>query len=881
MTTFNELRIFADGDWRVVGAEHDIVTELHTAAGAEAWDVLGASQPDTLAWLAATASPGAAAALLRTDDDGKVALEGLAVGRVGSSLIPALADTYDVGSSLLWWREGYISQLNAVVFAEEQISLMGGWLMVPPDAGNLAGDVAPADTEVDFGKAMTPGHWILIWAKDAGGNIRKEYLQVGALVSGTMYNVTRDLAAAHGTDPAWSAGTPFCVLGSNGSGRIEINAYDTPRISVVTQGAGYNVQTEVLRLGDLAGIDDPVLSPSGWGLYGQNVFLSGKIVAQTGSMGGWTIASGHLYAGSDGSRAGLQPASYPFYAGSETPASAPFRVTPAGALVATSATITGSITATGGSIAGWTIASGHLYAGSGGSRVGLQPASYPFYAGSEAPASAPFRVTPAGALTATNATVNGTVVAASNTVTLDSNGISIIGGSLSTNRLKFLLGTDEIAYLIGRQESAGYAGFYRAELSVDGDDSSYNAKVVLSAAARTAGDYALLELFGLDGGDSYAQLMLDTGTAYNWYPTHATINGSRDLYIGGGLYVGGTGVDPAMGDITATGTITGNIVKSDDYMVAVGGLRVGSSTDPGTNNLSVAGRATVASYLGVTDYVYALGGVHVGGSSDPGTDNLVVDGASSFGGNVNVSGRILMNCTASNFNSVGLTIDQATSDDDAITLKSYGDVLHGMTTWADTSTYGFFRKQDGAYGGLMMAGLRDGGTALAMNIFGFLNGTPATTKSAASFGVCHIGSAVQSGTTIGACGNNSNLLSIANYSNTRFIFDADGDLHLDSLTVVNAWDEYDDMALLTGLRAAAAPALRERFGQFIEQARPVLEATGVATFNEDGTVWYGVRALQMLTIDALRQFAVRTEARLERYERELLRLGVDPAKLIA
>ena len=66
-------------------------------------------------------------------------------------------------------------------------------------------------------------------------------MQVGALVSGTTYNVTRDLAR-HVTYPAWADGTPYAVLGVSGDGRIEFNAYDTPRISIITQGATYNAK---------------------------------------------------------------------------------------------------------------------------------------------------------------------------------------------------------------------------------------------------------------------------------------------------------------------------------------------------------------------------------------------------------------------------------------------------------------------------------------------------------------------------------------------------------------------------------------------------------------------------------------------------------------
>jgi len=93
-----------------------------------------------------------------------------------------------------------------------------------------------------------------------------------------------------------------------------------------------------------------------------DVVVRGTIYASAGSIGGWTIASGHLYAGTGAGRVGLRPADYPFYAGAENPAAAPFRVTAAGALVATSATITGTITATSGTIGGWDITATQIQA---------------------------------------------------------------------------------------------------------------------------------------------------------------------------------------------------------------------------------------------------------------------------------------------------------------------------------------------------------------------------------------------------------------------------------------------------------------------------------------------------------------------------------------
>ena len=170
-------------------------------------------------------------------------------------IFPAATDTYDLGSSTYWFSQMFVSQINAAVFAEEQIMLLGGWLYVSHDAGSFAAEVGSADTTIDFGKAMTVSDFVVVKAYDKTGSIKTEYIQVGALDAGTVYNVTRDLAAAHGTDPNWSQGTPFAVLGQTGDGRIELNAYDAPRIQIIVQddAVTYSNTTEYLRLGEMNG----------------------------------------------------------------------------------------------------------------------------------------------------------------------------------------------------------------------------------------------------------------------------------------------------------------------------------------------------------------------------------------------------------------------------------------------------------------------------------------------------------------------------------------------------------------------------------------------------------------------------------------------------
>lgn len=227
------------------------------------------------------------------------------------SLVPELTDAYDIGTSLLLYSQAYISQLNSVIFATNTVTLLGGWLIVGKNEGSLAGTVGSADTTVDFGQAMTTGHFILIRAADTSGTVKAEYMEVGTLVSGTTYNVTRDLAAAHGTDPEWAAGVPYVVLGEDGDGRIEINSYDTPRIQILEQGSAYNTVTEHVRLGDLNGWGPVVSSAFGWavGSYDDDVYayyttadgliVRGTIRADDGYLGTLSI-DGVLSIGSSG-----------------------------------------------------------------------------------------------------------------------------------------------------------------------------------------------------------------------------------------------------------------------------------------------------------------------------------------------------------------------------------------------------------------------------------------------------------------------------------------------------------------------------------------------------------------------------------------------------
>lgn len=129
-----------------------------------------------------------------------------------------------------------------------------------------------------------------------------------------------------------------------------------------------------------------------------NITVIGSVT--DGEIAGWTISNTSLSSGTGGTTVGLDsggtnPA---IYCGSATPASAPFRVTNAGAMTATS-----------GSIGGWSIGGSGLSGGSLEDYIGLVPGQGIFM-GNETFADAEFSVTNAGVLKATSGTIGGWIL---------------------------------------------------------------------------------------------------------------------------------------------------------------------------------------------------------------------------------------------------------------------------------------------------------------------------------------------------------------------------------------------------------------------------------------------------------------------------------------
>ena len=202
------------------------------------------------------------------------------------------------------------------------------------------------------------------------GNIEAGSITANEITAGTItgdeinavFNLSgNNVTADTGTIGGWT-------LGANtlSSGSMTFNS-STQRILI---GSATSATAGV---GVMLGLDNSVYNfragdPAGDQIYwnGSTLSITGNITADSGSIGGWTLTSTTIEdaAGVVGMSSAVTGGDdIRFWAGDATPASAEFRVTEAGALTATSATITGTVTATAGAIGGWTLASGSLSSG--------------------------------------------------------------------------------------------------------------------------------------------------------------------------------------------------------------------------------------------------------------------------------------------------------------------------------------------------------------------------------------------------------------------------------------------------------------------------------------------------------------------------------------
>jgi hypothetical protein len=322
------------------------------------------------------------------------------------------------------------------------------------------------------------------------------------------------------TASAVTINADFINAGSLNIGDLDANALTTTNFSVtnagvVTAGTGNNVSvisptdsTYRLWIGHSTGAAAPF-----------SVTSTGAISATSGSVGGWTLSSTSftggnttiasagditLGTGENVARISSTDPAYRLWLGGSTASTAPFRVTSTGAVTATNANISGTVTATSGAIGGWTLSStsltggdttissaGDITVGSGSNiaRISSSDPAYRLWLGGTTSSTAPFRVTSTGELTATSASITGTITANSGAIgtwTISSDAISSIDVGGDYSGLYHSDANDGRAFFAGATSQSGAA----AKFYVQNDGALYaESATITGAVTATSGSF--------------------------------------------------------------------------------------------------------------------------------------------------------------------------------------------------------------------------------------------------------------------------------------------------------------------------------------------------------------------------------------------------------
>lgn len=259
------------------------------------------------------------------DSVGKVLLNGsaheMSTGAVMTVYGTIKSDNFVSGDTGTGWKISFggdavfrnvrvRGEIATAVFVKDLISARAGSEITANSAGTLyATMTVPAAGTWTMHLVDPPGTgWLLAtgdicYVKETQGSVSATYFTVTRTTqAGGVQNYT--CTWQNGTRPAsYEKGLAVVGYGVSGQGWILQTADDavSPRISIYTHaGAPWSAVTERARLGNLSGITDATFGVlTGYGLWTDNVYLTGGINATSGTISGvLTIgASGGFYQG--------------------------------------------------------------------------------------------------------------------------------------------------------------------------------------------------------------------------------------------------------------------------------------------------------------------------------------------------------------------------------------------------------------------------------------------------------------------------------------------------------------------------------------------------------------------------------------------------------
>jgi hypothetical protein len=331
---------------------------------------------------------------------------------------------------------------------------------VTASAAKITGDITS--------NTGTIGGWSITTGKLTGGNITLNsegsitssnnfFVSPVGAVTASLAKIIGDITANTGTIGGWTINSNRLTGGnltlhSNGS-ITSSNAFFVSTVGAVTASAakitgditantgtigGFTIATN-LTSGAKTAFNDAntgmFIGTTGIGLGTQfNVSaagtvtasaakITGDISATTGTIGGWTISSNRLVGGN-----------VTLHSNGSISSSNAFFVSPVGALTASAAKISGEITSTAGTIGGFTLGQSSITNG----KSSLTDANTGVYIGTDGialGASNAFKVTTAGAVSATNLTVTGGSITGTTVTGNTISGGTISGATISGNTI--------------------------------------------------------------------------------------------------------------------------------------------------------------------------------------------------------------------------------------------------------------------------------------------------------------------------------------------------------------------------------------------------------------------------------------------------------------
>ncbi len=548
-----------------------------------------------------------------TGDTGRLGtVTATVAGQPGVTVKVPMGAAYYPGDTILVEQRGSPAQATYVAT---------GWVSgTRPDAGMLE---FPVDSTLG-GQNYEAGD--LLWGNPFSGHFHLDYslghinLRVGLTETGRIDANTGSFMAGN---PDGLHGT-FAPAG--------VTFYDTDGTTPLT---GWSANA--FWVGP-AGTSERLVYSSG------GLSVTGTITATAGSIGGWVIGANRLAdaAGVVGLSAAVTAGDdIRFWAGHATPGSAPFRVTEAGVLTATSATISGAITATSGSI------TGSLYVGSAAPRIHLDGANKLIESSNYAAGATGFQIAGAtGNAEFNNITARGTIKTAvfeKGLVTAFAGSQIVAKGASTVYSAVTLAGTTFDLRVMAQAGAAPFAASDIVRIKTETLDvwvtvnagsnqtthwlytatwkyGSTSGTVEAGAAAVDYGQsgqgYWLVSADGLLGASAAWALRSHAGEPWKTETTHVYAGTDGRLYAGGGdVTLDSAGIRLAYGLGTSKklswydgATEMGSIVIADGMVPGTATLQIDAAGvySPGiqmSGDLSVAGEAQVRADFASTNSV--------------------------------------------------------------------------------------------------------------------------------------------------------------------------------------------------------------------------------------------------------------------------------------